>query len=201
MGTIRKLDTPVMSHSATLLMSEFVTCDAKRFVISEPESFAFDRGGGVEPTIDEPKWRNEPRPFAPTALHEDQVLEFSGKACAAHDGVTQRLNGLDLGAELTISDPSATIRDAGKGVFTATGAGVTCKREFRHDLGERCLLTCTGESAPGDHANRVDREHLAANFDDFQPRFYLCGPPNFVIAAHAAPDGSGADSEALVVER
>ncbi len=114
-----------MPYSATSLMSEFVTRDVKRSVISKPEGFTFDPGQGIELAIDEPNWRNESRPFTPTASHDDRVLGFTIKAYADHDGVTRRLRALEPGAGLAISEPFGTIRYAGKGIFVAAGACVT----------------------------------------------------------------------------
>jgi ferredoxin-NADP reductase len=55
-----------MDHEVTLLMSEFVTHDVKRVIVSRPDGFSFTPGEGVELVINEPKWRTEGRPFTPT---------------------------------------------------------------------------------------------------------------------------------------
>jgi cytochrome-b5 reductase len=77
-----------MTHEVTLLMSGFVTHDVRRFIVSRPDGFEFEPGQGVELAIDHPDWREEGRPFTPTSLDDDRVLEFTIKAYPAHKGVT-----------------------------------------------------------------------------------------------------------------
>lgn len=223
---------PLMTYHATLLMSEFVTHDVKRFVVSKPDGFEFEPGQGTELAIDEPGWRDQGRPFTPSGLQQDRVLEFTIKAYPDHHGVTERLHGLAPGAPLTLSEPFGTIRYQGVGVFIAGGAGITpfmallrdlarqdrldghslifsnktpddviCEREFRHYLGERCLLVCTRRSGPGFLQGRIDRAFLAERIRDFDQRFYVCGPPRFTEAVNAALQDLGASPEALVFER
>ena len=114
-----------MEHQATLLMSEFVTHDVKRFVVSRPDGFSFQPGQGVELAIDRPQWKEEGRPFTPTSLPHDGVLEFTIKQYPAHQGVTRELHALMPGAKLLMSDPFGTIAYRGPGVFIAAGAGLT----------------------------------------------------------------------------
>ncbi|AGA32027.1 Ferredoxin reductase [Thioalkalivibrio nitratireducens DSM 14787] len=114
-----------MTHQVTLLMSSFVTHDVKRFVVTRPDGFEFEPGQGVELAIDHADWREEGRPFTPTSLRDDRVLEFTIKAYPAHEGVTQALHALQPGARLLMSEPFGTIRYKGPGMFIAGGAGVT----------------------------------------------------------------------------
>lgn len=114
-----------MNHPVTLQMSSFVTHDVKRFIVTRPNGFTFEPGQGVELAIDHPDWRKEGRPFTPTSLHDDGVVEFIIKAYPAHQGVTQALHALSPGARLLMSEPFGTIRYKGPGVFIAGGAGVT----------------------------------------------------------------------------
>jgi len=113
-------------HTVTLLMSEFVTHDVKRFVVSRPAGFTFEPGQGVELVINRESWREQGRPFTPTGLIDDKVLEFTIKAYPSHQGVTRELHTLSPGAELFLSEPFGTIHDrGGPGVFLAGGAGIT----------------------------------------------------------------------------
>jgi ferredoxin-NADP reductase len=114
-----------MPHTVTLLLSEFVTHDVKRFIVSKPDGFVFTPGQGVELAIDRPDWKDESRPFTPTSLGDDRVLEFVIKGYPAHQGVTRELHGLAPGATLLMSDPFGTISYRGPGVFIAGGAGIT----------------------------------------------------------------------------
>ncbi len=115
-----------MEHTVTLLMSQFVTHDVKRLIVSRPEGFAFVPGEGVELAIDRPGLSDRGRPFTPTSLAADRVLEFTIKAYPDHpDSVTRALHALEPGAGLRMSDPFGTIRYRGPGTFIAGGAGIT----------------------------------------------------------------------------
>lgn len=112
-------------YKITLLMSEFVTHDVKRFVFSKPSGFRFEPGQGVELAIDQPGWQKEGRPFTPTNFVDDEVLEFTIKGYSDHNGVTRKLHGLPAGSKLLMSEPFGTISYQGPGVFLAGGAGIT----------------------------------------------------------------------------
>jgi cytochrome-b5 reductase len=112
-------------HTVTLLMSEFVTHDVKRFLVSKPPGFSFEAGQGVELAIKASPWQDEARPFTPTSLNDDAVLEFTIKRYSDHEGVTHALHRLAVGVELLLSEPFGTISYQGPGVFLAGGAGIT----------------------------------------------------------------------------
>jgi cytochrome-b5 reductase len=123
-------------QTVTLLMSEFVTHDVRRFLVSRPPGFTFQAGQGVELVINRPGWQDERRPFTPTGLADDKVLEFTIKSYPAHEGMTRLLHSLSPGAELLLSEPFGTISYQGPGVFLAGGAGIT---PFLAILRERVL--------------------------------------------------------------
>jgi len=107
-------------------MTEFVTHDVKRFILTKPRNFEYEPGQGVKMVINEPKWKNEEsRPFTPTSLTGDKVLEFKIKKYSARKGVTDKLHSLEAGARLLISDVFGTITYKSPGIFIAAGAGVT----------------------------------------------------------------------------
>jgi len=115
-----------MKHSATILMTEFVTHDVKRFILTRPRNFDYEPGQGVKIVINEPQWRGEEsRPFTPTSFRDDKIMEFIIKRYANHPGVTDRLHSLGVGAKLLLSEAFGTITYKGPGVFIAAGAGIT----------------------------------------------------------------------------
>ncbi len=115
-----------MKHHTTVLLTEFVTHDVKRFIVKKPKKFSFSPGQGVELVIDQEKWRaEEGRPFTPTSLATDDVLEFTIKRYPRHKGVTDKLHTLKAGDTLLMSAPFGTISYKGPGVFIAGGAGIT----------------------------------------------------------------------------
>jgi len=133
-----------MKHTVTLLLSEFVTHDVKRFVVSKPDGFTFKPGQGVELAISRDHWRDQSRPFTPTSLEDDRVLEFTIKAYPAHEGMTQQLHSLPAGSELLMSEPFGTISYQGPGVFIAGGAGVTPFIAILRDLARKDSLADHG---------------------------------------------------------
>lgn len=114
-----------MEYELKLLMREVVTHDVMRFIVSRPDGFGFTPGQGVELAIDAPEWRDEGRPFTPTSLIDDGVIEFIIKAYPQHEGVTRELHRLQPGARLLMSEPFGTIQHRGTGTFIAGGAGIT----------------------------------------------------------------------------
>ena len=126
-----------MNHTVALLMSQFVTHDVKRFIVSKPAGFSIVPGQGVELAINRPGLSEQGRPFTPTGLADDRVLEFTIKAYPAHAGVTQALHQLEPGAELLMSEPFGTIRYQGPGVFIAGGAGITPFLAILRELARR----------------------------------------------------------------
>src|SRR5512143_3317014 len=126
-----------MNHTVKLLMSQFVTHDVKHLIVSKPAGFSVVPGQGVELAINRPGLREQGRPFTPTGLAEDGVLEFTIRAYPAHAGVTQALHQLAPGAELLMSDPFGTIHYQGPGVFIAGGAGITPFLAILRDLARK----------------------------------------------------------------
>lgn len=141
-----------MSHDATLLMTEFVTHDVQRLLLTRPEGLDWQPGQGVELFIDDDEWRDEGRPFTPTSLPNDQLLEFTTKRYPEGDGMTVALHALKPSAGLKLSDAFGTITYQGPGTFIAAGTGVTpflgiLRRLAADDAldGHKLLLTNKGE--------------------------------------------------------
>lgn len=82
-----------------------------------------------------------------------------------------------------------------------TPGDVICEKELRDAFGDRCHLTCTRSSAPGYDDRRVDKEYLADTIDDFDQRFYVCGPPEFVDDVTAALGTLGVAKDGIVIEK
>ncbi len=114
-----------MDYTVAVLMTERVTRDVRRYIVERPEGFEFQPGQAVMLALNEPGWEKERRPFTPTSLPEDRVLEFTIKSYPAHAGFTDRLNRLVPGDELQMSQPFGTLTYKGPGTFIAGGAGLT----------------------------------------------------------------------------
>lgn len=114
-----------MAHSVTLLRSGCVTHNVLRLTTTRPDAFDFTPGQGVKLLLTKTGWENKGRPFTPTSLRDDKVLEFTIKIYDEHDGVTHQLRSLRPGDTLQVTDPFGTISYQGLGVFIAGGAGIT----------------------------------------------------------------------------
>lgn len=114
-----------MEHTVDLLHVGFITHDVKQFITTRPDDLDYEPGQGVELALDLDGWRDEGRPFTPTSLADEDVLEFTIKAYPEHDGVTERLHALEPGAKLHVSDSFGSITWQGPGTFIAAGAGIT----------------------------------------------------------------------------
>ncbi len=114
------------THSAKILMTEFVTHDVKRFIVSKPEDFSWVPGQGINLIIDQPKWRNKrDHPFTPTGLVTDLVISFTIKRYAEDKSVSDKLHSLTPGEKILISNAFGNISYKGPGVFIAAGSGIT----------------------------------------------------------------------------
>ena len=115
-----------MPHEATLLMRQFVTHDVQRLLLTRPDGLDWQPGQGIELAIDQDEWRDQGRPFTPTSLREDRILELTVKRYPEEDGVTEALHQLEPGARLLLSDDAfGSITYQGPGTFIAAGTGVT----------------------------------------------------------------------------
>jgi cytochrome-b5 reductase len=106
-------------------MREVVTHDVNRYIVTKPAGMEWEPGQGVTLAIDEDGRREETRPFTPTSLPSDGVLEFTIKRYPDHEGVTEAMHHLKPGATLQMSDPFGTIAYRGAGTFIAAGSGIT----------------------------------------------------------------------------
>jgi len=154
-----------MNYTVELLMSQFVTRDVKRFIVSKPPGFSVLPGQGVELAINQPGLSDQGRPFTPTGLADDRVLEFTIKGYADHaDGVTRLLHQLEAGAELLMSEPFGTISYQGPGGFIAGGAGITPFLAILRDLARRGELggqtLIFSNKTPGDVICEKELRHL-----------------------------------------
>ena len=111
--------------TATVLMTEFVTHDVKRFILSKPDGFAYVPGQGVLVALDARDLEEDPHPFTPTSLTDDRVLEFTIKGYPKHKGLTAKLHRLRPGDTVALGEVFGTIQYRKPGVFIAGGAGIT----------------------------------------------------------------------------
>ncbi len=108
-----------------ILKTEYITHDAKRFVLEKPEGFTYRPGQAAHLSINQPGWEEQLRPFTFTSLNDWPFLEFIIKIYADHEGVTAQLDKLNAGDELLMHDVFGSIAYKGPGIFLAGGTGIT----------------------------------------------------------------------------
>jgi cytochrome-b5 reductase len=153
-----------MQYNAELLHTSFVTHNVRQYVVTRPEDLSYEPGQGVEVAIDEKGWLKEGRPFTPTGLTDEPVLEFIIKSYPDRDGVTGQLHELEPGADLQLSESFGSIQWQGPGVFLAGGAGIT---PFLAILRDRAREDALGDSrlyfsnsTPADVIRERELRHL-----------------------------------------
>lgn len=114
-----------MAHKIKIQEIGFITHNVLQIQTDRPSGYDFNPGQACEMSIDQPKWKEEKRPFTFTSLPDDGYLQFTIKVYPDHKGVTDQLQTLEQGDSLLISDSWGAISYEGPGVFLAGGAGVT----------------------------------------------------------------------------
>src|SRR3546814_13184219 len=116
-------------HIVKILSVEPVTHNVKRFRVEKPSGYTFIPGQATEVAIDDPRWREEKRPFTFTSLNEWPDLEFTIKIYDDHEGVTNELGNLQAGDGLVLHD---------------------VWRSEERRVGKECVSTCRSRGAPYD---------------------------------------------------
>lgn len=114
-----------MAYKLTLKEKTSLTHDVNQYVFTRPEGLKFTPGQATELTLDDPRWKEEGRPFTFTSQPDEAALEFVIKSYPSHDGVTEQLADLKPGDAVEIVKPFGAISDKGAGTFIAAGAGLT----------------------------------------------------------------------------
>lgn len=113
------------TYRVTVTEIEDVAENVLRFVTTKPKDYEFRPGEATEVALAEDGWKDEKRPFTFTSLPDDPCLEFTIKIYPERDGVTDRLQEIQVGDELIIGEAWGAIEYKGPGAFIAGGAGVT----------------------------------------------------------------------------
>lgn len=81
-----------------------------------------------------------------------------------------------------------------------TEADIICRSELEAMDSLTTTLLVTSEPESPLAADQLDRESLAELIDDFDQRFYVCGPPAMTEAIGEALDSLGADTESVSLD-
>lgn len=112
-------------HLLTINRIDQITHDVRLLTCDRPSGYEFTPGQATELSLDQEGWRDEARPFTFTSIPSDDHLEFVIKSYPDHDGVTEQIGMLDVGAQVRIGDAWGAIEDRGPGMIIAGGAGIT----------------------------------------------------------------------------
>lgn len=215
-----------MTHKITLLETVELTPDTRHYVFTRPKGYGFTPGQATDFALDRDGWRDATRPFTFTGDPEADVLCFTIKTYADREGVTDALWSATPGDGALIGDPWGAISDKGPGVFIAGGAGITPflgilkARARAGQLDGATLIFANGglrdiifrplwdslkglktvyavsEDGAGFAYRRITGEMLEAEIDDWDQRFYVCGPPPMeedvvaMLTARGVPEDS-----------
>lgn len=102
-----------------------VTHNVIHVVTDKPKDYDYRPGQATMTAIDKKAWREKERPFTFTGLPDADELEFTVKVYEEHNGVTEKMDELQIGDALRIGEPWGAIDYSGPGTFIAGGAGVT----------------------------------------------------------------------------
>ncbi|GMQ30864.1 FAD-binding oxidoreductase [Algoriphagus confluentis] len=129
-----------MSDHVKILGIESLTHDVKQFKVEKPTGYSFTPGQACEVAINQEGYREEKRPFTFTSLPQEDHLEFVIKSYHDHEGVTKKIDSLQVGDELIVDDSWGAIEYKGQGTFIAGGAGITPFIAIFRDLLEKGKL-------------------------------------------------------------
>ena len=129
-----------MNHTVSIQDTGFVTHDVLQIKTDRPANFEFTPGQATEVAVLTEGYSNPKRPFTFTSLPSDGFLQFTIKIYPDHNGVTDKIQTLEQGDQLEISDAWGAISYKGPGTFIAGGAGVTPFISIFKDLADRNQL-------------------------------------------------------------
>lgn len=115
----------MQEYIVKILDTEYLNDDVKRFIIEKPAGYTFVPGQSLWVSINAPELQSERRPFSFTGLNKWKNLELMIRINSSYEGFTRKLDQLQVGDDLVISDPWGTIQYKGDGTFIAAGSGIT----------------------------------------------------------------------------
>ncbi len=81
-----------------------------------------------------------------------------------------------------------------------TERDIILKEEFEKMLGDNFINTLTREEKSDYHFGHIDKDFLQKYVNDFDQKFYVCGPPKFTESISKILDELGASSDSVIFE-
>lgn len=122
------------------------THDVVHLKTERPKSIDFKPGQAVDVALDDPKWKEELRPFTFTSIPTEDHLEFYIKTYPERKGVTAQIGKLKKGDNILLGEVFGAIQYKGEGIFIAGGAGITPfisiirELEYQNKVGNNKLI-------------------------------------------------------------
>lgn len=87
-------------------------------------------------------------------------------------------------------------------IFTnKTEKDIILKNEFEEMLGDNFITVLTDKKDSSHETGRIDISFLKEHISNFQQKFYVCGPPEFMNAVKDALTKLGASNDSVVFEK
>ncbi|MDO5655388.1 MAG: FAD-binding oxidoreductase [Flavobacteriaceae bacterium] len=213
----------------SILASEFVTPDTKRFVTEKPEGFVFSPGQALLLSIDLPEYEDIVRPYSITSVNAWNYLEFFIKSYPTGK-FSEKVKSLNAGAKFNVHGEVNGIKFKGPGIFIAGGTGITAfisilralylsknmrnvgliysvrepedvilAKELQQILGENMKVIFTRHKVIGFRENRIDKDFLVDVIGSFDNNFYIAGKTGFVNDITRYLLELGAKSEHIII--
>lgn len=213
----------------TILASEFITPDTKRFVTTKPKDFVFTPGTALLLSINTPEYEDIVRPYSITSINNVDYLEFIIKSYP--DGkFSQKVTSLNAGEKFLVHGDASGVKFRGPGIFIAGGSGITAfisiiralhasnnmrnvgllysaqspqdvilGKELKDIFGENFIPIFTKYKVIGFNEIRIDKKYLVDKIGSFDQLFYIAGPTSFVQDISKFLIELGAESEQIII--
>lgn len=224
-----KSENQMFPIELTILASEFITPDTKRFITTKPKDFVFQPGKALLLSINVPGFEDIVRPYSITSLNNNDFLEFIIKSYPKGK-LTQKITSLNADDKFLVHGEVSGIKFRGPGIFIAGGSGITgfisilralyasknmrnvgliystqtpqdviLGEEFKEMLETNFVPVFTKHKVIGFNEARIDKKFLVDTIGSFDQLFYIAGPTSFVQDISRYLIELGADSEQIVI--
>lgn len=217
-----------MTHIVKILEIKQVTHDTKSFIIEKPKGYEFESGQATSVAINKPGFEDKKRPFTFASLKEDENIEMIIKKYKwitkeLHDlevgdeliigepwgAFRYKGEGVFIAGGAGITPFLSMFRKLKKEnkikgniliYSNKEHEDIILEAELKEMLGEKAIFTLTRQKKVGYECGRIDEEMIKKYVKDFNQKFYVCGPINFVSDITHMLSKLGAKFESIMVE-
>lgn len=219
-----------MTYPVKILGIEKLSDNIIRIQTEKPKDYNFIPGQHATITIDDAKLKFKTKPFSFSSSNKENFLEFIIKIYPEREGFTKKVSELSPGDILSIGEPRGKIYYKGRGIFIAAGTGINPfisilkslnKKEKRENLlfymnktekeivlkewlkkilGKKAVFTLTRENKKFLLIEKINKEFLKKQIKNFNQRFYLCGPFEWVKQIKNDLIELGTDKQEIISE-